>query len=107
MYIMKKHDKYIERDDLKGANHLHVSVYYDKGGANYFSGGTIPRGYYVSVTPVTKGNGMISYAMFTGRKQFLFETARFSAKQFARAVDMAKDVEDELIAVVVEENKAA
>ena len=49
----------------------------------------------------------LSYTMFKGRKQFLFETARFSAKQFARAVEMAKDVEEELIAVVVAENKAA
>ena len=105
--MMKQQDKYIERNDLKGASHLHVSVYYDKGGANYFSGGTIPRGYYVSVTPVTKGNGMISYAMFTGRKKLLFETKRYSAKQFKQAIEMAKDVEEELIAVVVAENKAA
>ena len=106
---MKKYEKsrYIERDDLKNASHLEVSVYYNKGGTNYFSGGTIPRGYYISVTPVTKGNGMISYTMFTGHKHLLLETSRFSAKQFASAVEMAKDFEDKLIAAVVAENKAA
>ena len=104
---MKQHKTYIERNDLKGATHLEVSVYYTKGGTNYFSGGTIPSGYYVSVTPVTKGNGTISFAMFTGRKRFLFETARYTDKQFARAVEMAKDYEDELISVVAAESKAA
>jgi hypothetical protein len=104
---MKEHKKYIERNDLKGATHLEVSVYYTKGGVNYFSGGTIRRGYYISVKPVTKGNGTISFELFSGRKQFLLETARYTAKQFARAVEMAKDVEDELIAAVVAEIKAA
>jgi len=104
---MKKHKKYIERNDLKGATHLEVSVYYTKGGANYFAGGTTPRGYYISVIPVTKGNGTVSFVMFTGRKKLLFETARYTAGQFDRAVDMANDVENELIAAVVAENKAA
>ena len=104
---MKKIDSYIERNDLKDASHLQVSVYYTKGGANYFSGGTIPRGYYISVTPVTKGNGMVRYTMFTGRKHLLLQTARYSDKQFARAVELAKDFEDELINAVVAENKAA
>ena len=104
---MKQHKNYIERSDLKDATHLEVSVYYTKGGANYFSGGMIPRGYYVSVTPVTKGNGTISFAMFTGRKRFLFETARYTDKQFARAIEMAREYEDELIAAVVAESKAA
>jgi hypothetical protein len=104
---MKSHDKYIERSDLLDATHLELSVYYNKGGANYFNGGVDPRGYYLCVKPVRKGNGMIRYTMFTGLSRFLFETKRFSAKQFERAVDMAKGFEDELIAAVVEKNKAA
>ena len=105
--MQKQHKKYIERHDLKGATHLEVSVYYNKGGANYFSGGIIPRGHYVSVTPVTKRNNSISFTMFTGRKRLLFETARYSDKQFANAVEMATGFEDELISAVVAENKAA
>ena len=104
---MKKHEKYIERSDLKDASHLQVSVYYTKGGDNYFSGGTIRRGYYIAVTPVTKGNNMIRYAMFSWCKQLLFETARYTDKQFTRAIEMAKDVENELITTVVAESKAA
>src|SRR5215469_15177991 len=104
---MKKHEKYIERNDLKDASHLEISVYYSKGGLNYFSGQTVPRGYYLSVSPVTKRDGMVSFTMFSGRKQLLFETARFTAKQFDRALAMAANFEDELIAAVAKENLAA
>ena len=104
---MKRHKKYIERNDLNNATHLEVSVSYDKGGANYFSGGTKPRGYYLSVTPVTKSATSISFTMFTGYSRFLLETKRFSEKQFANAIEMAKDYEEELIAAVVAKNKAA
>ena len=104
---MKRHEKYIERDDLKDATHLEVSVYYTKGGANYFSGGVTPRGYYLSVKPVKKGNGMVSYTLFSGRSRLLLETQRFTAKQFALALEMAKDYEESLIAAVVAENTAA
>ena len=104
---MKKHERYIERDDLKGATHLEVSVYYTKGGLNYFTGGTTRRGYYLSVRPVTKGNGMVSYDLFSGCKRLLLETNRYSDKQFARAVEIARDYEDELITAVVAESRAA
>jgi hypothetical protein len=104
---MKKHEKYIERSDLRGANHLEVSVYYTKGGTNFFSGGTTPRGYYLSVRPVTKRDGMVSYELFSGRSCLLFETARFTDKQFTRAIGMAEGFEEELINSVVSENKAA
>lgn len=103
---MKSHDRYIERNDLHDASHLQVSVYYGKGGLNFLSGQSTPRGYYLSVKPVTKGNGTISYNIFSGQALFLFGTARFTAKQFEQAVDMAKDLEDELITAVVEKNKA-
>lgn len=104
---MKRHERYIERNDLKDATHLEVSVYYTKGGANYFSGGMTPRGYYLAVKPVKKGNGMVSYVLFLGRSRFLFETQRFTAKQLQRAIEVAKGYEDELIASVAAENKAA
>ena len=105
--FMKKHERYIERNDLKGATHLEITVYYSLGGSNYLRGGKTPRGYYLSVTPVTKGDGSISYVMFSGQSRFLFETQRFTTKQLERAVEMSKKFEDELIAAVVEKNKAA
>jgi len=104
---MKKHEKYIEHDNLKNATHLEISVYYSKGGMSYFSGQASPRGYYLSVKPVTKRDGMISYEMFAGYKKFLFETGRYSDKQFNKAVEMSRTVEAELIAAVTTEHKAA
>ena len=102
---MDRYKKYIERDDLTDATHLEVSVYYTKGGANYFSGGVTRRGYYLSVKPITKGNGMVRYTVFSGCSQLLFETQRFTAKQFANAVEMAKNREEELIGIVVAERE--
>ena len=71
---MEKHKKYIEKDNLKDATHIEVSIYYDKGGMSYFSGKTSQRGYYMSVVPVRKAGGMISFTLFTGYKQLLMET---------------------------------
>ena len=104
---MKEQTKYIQHDGLKGATHLEVSTYYSKGGANFISGGVMPRGYFVAVKPVTKNGNMTSYVMFSGRRQLLFETARFSVKQFECALAMSGDYEDKLIAAVVSENQSA
>jgi len=104
---MKNFEKYIERDDLKDATHLSVSVYYNKGGANYLTGRTSPRGYYISVKPVTKNGISISYMLFSGRGQLLLEASRYSDKQFDKAVLMSQDVEEKLIASVLAECKAS
>lgn len=104
---MKKQEKYIERSDLKDATHLQISTFYDKGGMNFFNGQTSPRGFYISVTPVTKGNGMVSYTMFTGLKQLLHQVNRYSDKQFRHALELSQNYEDKLIAAVVAKNKAA
>ena len=93
--------KYIERNDLNGASHLEVSVYYTKGG------GTLPRGYYLSVRPVTRRDGMVSFELFSGQCQLLFGASRYTAKQFAKAMEMAKGMEKELIEAVVMDNRVA
>ena len=61
----------------------------------------------MSVTPVTKRGGMVSFELFAGRKQFLLGASRYTDKQFDRAVEMAKNYEDDLITAVVAENRAA
>ena len=104
---MQKHEKYIEREDLIDATHLQVSVFYDKGGMNYLSGQTSPRGFYLSVTPVTKENRMVSFTMFTGMKRLLHQVNRYTDKQFNHALEISQTYEDELIAAVVAKNKAA
>ena len=104
---MENYKKYIERNDLKNATHLEVSVSYRKVGVTYSNGERMPRGYYLTVTPVTKTEISVCFTMFTGQSYFLLETKRFSAKQFAKAIEMSKDYEEELIALVVARNKVA
>ncbi len=94
-------------EGLKHGSHLDVEVCYDKGGVSYFSGGTMPRGYYLSVTPVTHKNGMTSVELFTGVKKLLLQTSRYSDKQFAQAVELGKSAAPELIRCVLEKEKAA
>ena len=63
------------------SNVLDVSIFYDKGGSNYFSGGVNRRGYYVSATPKKVEGNFVSMTMFEGLKMFLLETSRFSQKK--------------------------
>lgn len=97
---MKEQKRYIERNDLKNGSHLEVSVFYTKGGMSYFTGQVSPRGYYLSVRPVTLDKGMVSFDLFSGCKKLVMETSRYSDKQFAKAVEMSKTYEDELITSV-------
>lgn len=94
---MKEHKRYIARGDLQNASHLEVSVYYTKGGMSAFTGQVSPRGYYLSVRPVTLGKGTVSFNLFSGCKRLMLKANRYSNKQFAKAVEMAKDFENELI----------
>jgi hypothetical protein len=50
---------------------------------------------------------MVSFNLFSGRRRLLFETNRFTGKQFTRAIGMAEGFEANLIAAVVAENQAA
>ena len=92
---------FMEHSGLKDATHLQIDVYYNKGGA------TTQRGFYLSVRPVTKKSGLISYVLSTGCSKFLFGVSRFTAKQLNKAVLMAEEFKNELIAAVIEENRAA
>lgn len=94
-------------EGLKNGTHLDVEVFYDKGGANYLSGGTTPRGYYLTVRPVTHGNGMTSVALYTGASKLLLQANRHSDKQFERAVELGKAAAPELIQRVLDKEKAA
>lgn len=59
--------------------HVDVEVYYNKGGMNYFTSNVEKRGYYLSVQPLNKSNG-IHFTAFTGVKQLVREAGRFSPK---------------------------
>lgn len=102
--------KYIESipyEGLNNATHLDVKVYYDKGGRNWFSGADEPRGFYISVTPVTRSGGMVSTALFSGAKKLLLEVSRYTDKQHDRAIELSHGARDELIRYVLEKNKRA
>lgn len=70
---------------IDGYDKLRVSLYYSKGGTNWTNGKVEPRGYYVSLQPVslTKSDWGVSESctLFSdhGGKVFLEETGRFSA----------------------------
>jgi hypothetical protein len=73
----KKRDqigKFVEADGVT----YEIEVFYDLGGMSYFTGQTVARGYWLSVTPVEKGNGWRRFTAFAGTKYLLQETKRFS-----------------------------
>jgi len=78
---MKEQKRYIERNDLKRATHLEVSVYYDMGGKSYFTSQVSPRGYYLSVRPVTLGHHTVGFDIFSGCKRLILETIRAELKE--------------------------
>ena len=104
---MKEYRHYVENDNLQNATHVEVSVTYSKGGVSYFTGNTSPRGFYLNATPVTRGKGMVSFTMFSGIRRLLLEVNRYSDKQFNHAVELSKAFEADMVASVIEKNKAA
>lgn len=86
--------------NLKNGTHLDIEVYYSKGG--YGS-----RGYYVSVSPVAHNGATKSYTLFSGVRQLLLETRRYTPKQFETAVTMSREVIPELIQRVLASETAA
>lgn len=82
------------------AQELKIEVYYNKGGMNYFTSRSEERGYYLSVTPVTrtKGEGYTSesYVGFSGVKKLILPVARQSEKQLQAAIAAAESHVEEL-----------
>lgn len=101
---MKKYTK-IEGTENK---YLKSEVYYNKGGINYFTYKTDPRGYWVSVTIVERetrehGVSIESFNLFgSGYREFLFEVKKQSNKAYEKAVaesgDIISKIENKLLA---------
>ena len=67
----------------EGANIIEVSLAYEKGGINYFTGENTPRGYYLYVTPSeVTGDGWKRTKAFAGNKKLVKPVKRFSRKVF-------------------------
>ena len=76
---------------------LEVVVDYRLGGLNYMTGTRWGRGYYVSVQPLTVGNGFTSFIGFSGRATCLFEAKRFSQKKLEELTeDLKKNYEEKV-----------
>lgn len=97
---------YIKVNDTQ---HIEVSVYYSKGGMNYWTYKNEPRGYYLSVTPVVRriGNGFVSteYQCFSGTKVLLNEVSRKSKSAYNKALESYKGELGRLMEHVISKNK--
>jgi hypothetical protein len=76
--------EYLPLEANPKATHLKVEVYYDLGGANYFTGGVEARGLKLSVSPVSRAESEFgvteSYTAFSGSKLHLKSMNRFNQK---------------------------
>lgn len=89
----------LKTDEFTGANTLEFSLYYDKGGMNYFTSSVERRGYYLSVKPVSIGNGFVESTAFRGIKAFVGEeVSRVSKKARERAL---ADINEELLSNLI------
>lgn len=84
-------------------NTLKVELYYNKGGMNYFTGNSEPRGLYLSVSPVTVSERSESFTAFSGIKKCVKEMARFNQKQLDTFVVNETEMEN-LINYVIRKN---
>ncbi|MEI7837318.1 MAG: hypothetical protein WCK05_13035 [Planctomycetota bacterium] len=74
-----------EDPNRPGKTTLDVELRYDLGGSNMFSGRSEPRGYYLSVSPITRSHdgNWKSYSGFSGVKQCVQPATRFSKRELA------------------------
>lgn len=88
----------------KPNSYLKVELYYSLGGYNLFTYKHEPRGYYLSVSPVERGNGMESYTAFTGVKLCVLEVKRRSKKAEMEALAKVSEYKDQMIQRVLNES---
>jgi hypothetical protein len=104
--------KYIElHEKTRNATHLLIELRYNLGGFNYFTYKQEPRGYYLSVSPVTleqrDGYTLESFTAFTGTKYLVKEVTRKSEKAEKEAEQRAQEIEKALINFVCTQNNLA
>lgn len=80
-------------DMMKGTDdkytHIKISVYYSKGGTNYFTYKQEPGAIWASVGPVTKKDGMESCILGKGLKTVLEPATRLNRKNVEKAFERA------------------
>lgn len=108
--MLKK--EYIKlKPNSNNETHLEISMSYTLGGTNWFSGGTIDRGYYLHCSPVQVNEreyhgqkyDMVSSTFGRGLKKCLKTVARQSKKAEAEAEQLAAEYKQTLINAVCRE----
>lgn len=89
---------------MKPGVFIKVTLDYERGGMNYFTSQTIARGYYVTVTPIERGDGFEMTRAFSGMRQCLRQVQRASPSAARQAAELAESVADTLIDVVALRN---
>ena len=92
------------RENPSKATHLKIETYYSLGGYNYFTYKQEQRGYYLSVVPVERGNGMEGFIAFSGVKQLVKPVSRKSKKAEAEAKNLVGTYLENLINHVLAKN---
>ena len=83
--------------------HLKVELYYSLGGLNVFTYKGEPRGYYLSVSPVTRKGNWETYVAFTGLKQCILSVKRQTQKKAQEALSKMNDCLQPLIDKVLQD----
>jgi len=104
--ISKKFLEVIKNE--KNITHLKVELYYDLGGANYFTGTNEARGIKLSISPVNRevrenGIAVESYMAFSGFKKLVKEMSRYNKKVCENFV-LSQEEETEMIKTVLNHN---
>lgn len=81
----------------KGVNVIRVTIHYDLGGYNVFTGKERPRGYYVTVTPCEIKGACITTTAFSGYTSCIVKCNRKSKLKERLAAEIAPDIIKELI----------
>jgi hypothetical protein len=92
------------------ATHFRVSVDYSKGGINYFTYKTDPRGYYIYVSPVVREDGFERSALTgdgSGFKFLLKPATRLHRKTLDHIADVVKTQLDTLTEPLLAADRAA
>lgn len=101
--------RYIELETGAAATHLKIETYYSLGGYNCFTYRQEERGYYLSVTPVSRkttdyGVTLESYTAFSGIKRIIKTVSRQSKKAAAQADENAVNYVHDLVLYVCHKN---
>lgn len=96
--------EYIKVNGNGEANYLRIDFDYSKGGYNYFTYKSEPRGYYIHVSPVCKGDHTETYTAFSGVKACLLEVTRKSNKAEAEALALFEQNKEKYIDYILKKN---